>query len=113
MGWRTAEILAATGGKVLRDGGKTRFGEIVTDSTKVKTGSVFVALKGERHDGHRFVGDAVRRGAGCVIAHRSLPKSALGRATAIKVADTLTALGDLAHYRRATVCPEGAGDHGF
>ena len=84
---------------------KTRFGEIVTDSTKVKTGSVFVALKGERHDGHRFVGDAVRRGAGCVIVHRSLPKSALGRATAIKVADTLTALGDLAHYRRATVWP--------
>jgi UDP-N-acetylmuramoyl-tripeptide--D-alanyl-D-alanine ligase len=106
MGWRTAEILAATGGKVLRDGGKTRFGEIVTDSTKVKTGSVFVALKGERHDGHRFVGDAVRRGAGCIIVHRSLPKSALGRATAIKVADTLTALGDLAHYRRQQFAPK-------
>ena len=106
MGWRAVEILAATGGKVLRDGGKTRFGEIVTDSTKVKTGSVFVALKGERHDGHRFVGDAVRRGAGCVIAHRSLPKSALGRATAIKVADTLTALGDLAHYRRQQFAPK-------
>jgi UDP-N-acetylmuramoyl-tripeptide--D-alanyl-D-alanine ligase len=106
MGWRTAEILAATGGKVLRDGGETRFGEIVTDSTKVKHGSVFVALKGERHDGHRFVGDAVRRGAGCVIVRRSLPKSALGRATAIKVADTLTALGDLAHYRRQQFAPK-------
>ena len=106
MGWRTAEILAATGGKMIQDSGKTRFGEIVTDSTKVKTGSIFVALKGERHDGHRFVGDAVRRGAGCVIAHRSLPKSALGRATAIKVADTLTALGDLAHYRRQQFAPK-------
>jgi UDP-N-acetylmuramoyl-tripeptide--D-alanyl-D-alanine ligase len=106
MGWRTAEILAATGGKILRDGGKTRFGEIVTDSTKVKTGSVFVALKGERHDGHRFVGDAVRRGAGCVIAHRSLPKSAFGGATAINVADTLMALGDLAHYRRRQFAPK-------
>ena len=63
-------------------------------------------MKGERHDGHRFVGDAVRRGAGCVIAHRSLPKSALGRATAIKVADTLTALGDLAHYRRQQFAPK-------
>ena len=37
MGWRAVEILAATGGKIVRDGGKTRFGEIVTDSTKVKT----------------------------------------------------------------------------
>ena len=38
--------------------------------------------------------------------HRSLPKSALGRATAIKVADTLTALGDLAHYRRQQFAPK-------
>ena len=91
---------------MIQDSGKTRFGEIVTDSTKVKTGSIFVALKGERHDGHRFVGDAVRRGAGCVIVHRSLPKSALGRATAIKVVDTLTALGDLAHYRRQQFAPK-------
>lgn len=106
MGWRKAEILAATGGKVLRDGGKTRFGEIVTDSTKVKAGSVFVALKGERHDGHRFIGDAVRRGAACVMAHRSLSKAAVGGATAVKVPDTLKALGDLAHYRRAQYAPK-------
>ena len=106
MGWRAAEILAATGGKLLRDGGKSRFGEIVTDSIQVKPGSVFVALKGERHDGHRFIGDAMRRGAGCVIAHRAVPRTALGGATAIKVADTLRALGDLAHYRRRQLGPK-------
>lgn len=106
MGWRAAEILAATGGKLLRDGGKNRFGEIVTDSTQVKPGSVFVALKGERHDGHRFIGDAVRRGAACVIAHRAVPKADLGGATVIKVADTLRALGDLAHYRRQQLGPK-------
>ena len=106
MGWRAAEILAATGGKLLRDGGKSRFGEIVTDSTQVKPGSVFVALKGERHDGHRFIGDAMRRGAGCVIVHRAVPRTALGGATAIKVADTLRALGDLAHYRRRQLGPK-------
>jgi UDP-N-acetylmuramoyl-tripeptide--D-alanyl-D-alanine ligase len=106
MGWRAAEILAATGGKLLRNGGKSRFGEIVTDSTQVKPGSVFVALKGERQDGHRFIGDAVRRGAGCVIAHRTVPKPDLGSATAIKVADTLRALGDLGHYRRRQLGPK-------
>src|SRR6266404_2085397 len=106
MGWSKTEILAATGGKILRGGKKTRFGEVVTDSTKVKTGSVFVALKGERHDGHRFVGDAVRRGAGCVIINRSLPKSGLADATTIKVPDTLRALGDLAHYRREQFAPK-------
>src|SRR5438552_1076871 len=106
MGWSKTEILAATGGKILRGGKKTRFGEVVTDSTKVKTGSVFVALKGEHHDGHRFVGDAVRRGAGCVIINRSLPKSGLADATTIKVPDTLRALGDLAHYRREQFAPK-------
>lgn len=106
MGWSQAEILAATGGAILRQGDKTRFGEAVTDSNKVKDGSVFVALKGERHDGHRFVGAAVRRGARCVIVHRALPVSALGRATAIRVGDTLRALGDMAHYHRVKLAPK-------
>jgi UDP-N-acetylmuramoyl-tripeptide--D-alanyl-D-alanine ligase len=106
MGWSQAEIIAATGGKILRQGHKTRFGEVVTDSNQVKEGSVFVALKGERHDGHRFVGAAVRRGADCVIVHRPLPGLALGRTSAIKVRDTLRALGDLAHYRREKFAPK-------
>ena len=105
MGWSKAEILAATGGKVLREGHETQFGEVVTDSNRVKRGSVFVALKGERHDGHRFVGAAVRRGARCVIVHRWLRGSTLGHATAVKVRDTLRALGDLAHYRREKFSP--------
>lgn len=72
----------------------------MTDSKLVKKNSIFVALKGERHDAHRFVGDAVRQGAACVIVHRSVPKAQLGNATAVKVGDTLRALGDLAHFRR-------------
>jgi len=105
MGWSPAQILAATGGKIMRQGHETRFGEVVTDSNKVKDGSVFVALKGERHDGHRFVGEAVRRGARCVIIHRPVPVSAFGQATAVRVRDTLRALGDLAHYRREKFAP--------
>jgi UDP-N-acetylmuramoyl-tripeptide--D-alanyl-D-alanine ligase len=106
MGWSIAEILAATGGRIAHEGKKARFGEVVTDSTKIKSGSVFIALKGERHDGHRFVGDAVRRGAACVIAHQPLPKKILGRATAVYVRDTLSALGELAHYRRQRFAPK-------
>jgi UDP-N-acetylmuramoyl-tripeptide--D-alanyl-D-alanine ligase len=106
MAWSKAEILAATGGKITQDSGKKRFGEIVTDSTKIKSGSVFIALKGERHDGHRFVGDAVRRGAACVIVHRPLQRKILGAATAVRVPDTLRALGDLAHYRREQIAPK-------
>jgi UDP-N-acetylmuramoyl-tripeptide--D-alanyl-D-alanine ligase len=89
----------------LRKGKSERFGGVVTDSNKVQPGSVFVALKGERLDGHRFIGQAVRRGARCVVVHRELRPSAYGAATIIKVGDTLRALGDLAHHRRRTYGP--------
>lgn len=105
MSWTANEILLATGGKLLRARRKEVFGEAVTDSSKVKTGSVFVALKGERLDGHRFVAEAVRRGARCVIVHR-LPGRAMKNAAVIQVPDTLKALGDLAHYRREKFAPK-------
>ena len=106
MGWRRKEILLATGGRLLRGGKKDRFAEVVTDSSKAKKGSVFVALKGERLDGHRFVPDAVRHGASCVVVDRDLPASVYGAAAVVKVHDTLKALGDLAHYRRETYGPK-------
>jgi len=67
MGWSSTEILTATGGKMVRAGSSSRFGDIVTDSAKVKKGSVFVALKGEKFDGHSFAADAVKRGAACLV----------------------------------------------
>jgi UDP-N-acetylmuramoyl-tripeptide--D-alanyl-D-alanine ligase len=108
MAWSRAEILTATAGKLQRAGKQLRFGAVVTDSAKVKKGSVFVALKGERFDGHRFVADALRRGAACVIVHRqiaAMPRLLLAGATVIKVGDTLSALGDLANYRRRQLAP--------
>ncbi len=106
MGWSKTEIVAATGGRIVRDGRKEQFGEIVTDSTKVKRGAVFLALKGASHDGHRFVGAAIKRGAECVIVQRALPAKTLGQATTVRVTDTLKALGDLAHYRRKKIAPK-------
>ena len=100
MAWSIDQILESTGGRLIREGRQKKFGEVVTDSSKAKKGSVFVALKGNRLDGHRFVGDAVRRGARCVIVHRDFGGSALQGATLVRVNDTLQALGDLAHFRR-------------
>lgn len=106
MGWGKQELVTATGGKILRDGKQMGFGEIVTDSSKAEAGAVFIALKGERHDGHRFIGDAVRRGAACVILQRVPKKMQAGEATIVKVPDTLHALGDLAHYWRERMAPK-------
>ncbi|HEX9453298.1 MAG TPA: Mur ligase domain-containing protein, partial [Candidatus Binatia bacterium] len=105
MGWSSTEILTATGGKMVRAGSSSRFGDIVTDSAKVKKGSVFVALKGEKFDGHSFAADAVKRGAVCLIVHRSARLPSRSSAAVIKVTDTLRALGDLAHFRREQFNP--------
>ena len=102
MAWTLAEILSATGGTVEREGKAKMIGDIVTDSAQVKKGSIFVALKGARLDGHQFIGVAVRRGAACIIAHQAT--TARG-ATVVRVRDTLRTLGDLGHYRREKLAP--------
>jgi UDP-N-acetylmuramoyl-tripeptide--D-alanyl-D-alanine ligase len=106
MPWDTAEILFATGGVVIQEGKQPAFGEIVIDSEKVERESVFVALKGARFDGHTFLKHAVRNGASCLVVHKRPRLSELRDATVIKVRDTLTALGDLAFYRRNKVGPK-------
>jgi UDP-N-acetylmuramoyl-tripeptide--D-alanyl-D-alanine ligase len=106
MAWTLEEILTATGGRLKKQASASRFDEIVTDSSKVKTGSVFIALKGERLDGHRFVKDAISRGAGCLVVHQALRAVDLRSVTAVKVPDTLRALGDLAHFRREQYRPK-------
>ncbi|MFQ5683657.1 MAG: UDP-N-acetylmuramoyl-tripeptide--D-alanyl-D-alanine ligase [Candidatus Binatia bacterium] len=106
MSWRTEEILLATGGETLCKGRENIFNEVVTDSNKIESGSVFLALKGKRFDGHAFLRDAVRRGATCLVVHTKPSLSVLKEMTVIKVHDTLEALGDLAFYRRQIVAPK-------
>ena len=63
------------------------------DSRKVQPGNVFFALPGERTDGHRFLADAVGRGAAAlVVSDEPADLSALGDVTVIAVGDTLVAL---------------------
>ena len=106
MAWTLEEIVAATGGKLAGSAKARNFADIVTDSNKVKTGSVFVALKGERFDGHRFVKDAVSRGATCLVIHEAVCAADREDITVVKVPDTLRALGDLAQFRRKQYGPK-------
>ncbi|HEX3770019.1 MAG TPA: UDP-N-acetylmuramoyl-tripeptide--D-alanyl-D-alanine ligase [Polyangiaceae bacterium] len=90
---------AATGGRVARVHGEGAAARgITSDSRAVTRGSAFVALRGERHDGHDHVDAAVRAGAALVIVERGRGPSSvgIGPADVVEVGDTLAAWGDLA-----------------
>jgi UDP-N-acetylmuramoyl-tripeptide--D-alanyl-D-alanine ligase len=72
---------------------------ITTDTRKIGKGDVFVALKGERFDGHDYLRDAVRDGASALVVSRVPKLNSLG-VPIYEVRDTLVALGALAHYWR-------------
>ncbi|MGH7280804.1 MAG: Mur ligase family protein, partial [Polyangiaceae bacterium] len=91
----TESAARATCGKTLRGDGARSHRGATTDSWAVEAGSVFVALRGERFDGHEFLGDATARGATLVIVEHG--HDAAGDADVLAVDDTLVAWGDLAH----------------
>jgi UDP-N-acetylmuramoyl-tripeptide--D-alanyl-D-alanine ligase len=59
--------------------GELEIGGAAVDSRKVGPGDLFVALEGERTDGHRFLGDAVSRGASAVLVSRKFTEGEEGR----------------------------------
>lgn len=70
---------------------------VITDSRKTESGCLFAAIRGERSDGHAFIPQAVKAGAGAVLAEH-LPEGPVPVVPVILVKDTLTALKDLAAW---------------
>lgn len=71
---------------------------VVTDSREAAAGSLFIAIPGQRADGHDFVGAARAQGAIAAIVSREVPGVDLAQ---IVVADPVAALGDLARAHLA------------
>lgn len=99
----TLEQIAEFAGAV-RDGG--RGDEIVhqlnTDSRTVRPGEVFVALRGEKFDGHRFVADAAARGALGAIVDANWNGNVPTSFSLLRVSDTLLGYQQVAaRYRRS------------
>ena len=69
------ELWSALGGEAGTAGplAGRRIEAIVIDSRQAGPGSLFVALRGERQDGHDFVVDAFRRGAVAALVNRAVP----------------------------------------
>ena len=96
-----AEAAAAL--RARSSGGDALFTGVSTDSRSIRAGDLFVALRGERFDGHDFLDSAAAaKAAGAMVDQRYQGKYPL---PALVVDDTRRALGDLARYWRARFAP--------
>ena len=102
-----ADIVAVTGGRLVHDSHRRIHGAAV-DSRVVRPGELFVALTGERTDGHRFLREAVMAGAAALLVATPPDPgtlTALGDVTIVVVDDQLAALHRLAAWWRAQFQP--------
>lgn len=104
-----SEAAAALGARMV--GGDVVFESVSIDSRTVQPGDIFVAIRGERFDGHRFLANAARSGAVAAIVEEKAigEQDAAGVLPLILVPDTRLALGQLsAHWRSRFAIPVAA-----
>jgi UDP-N-acetylmuramoyl-tripeptide--D-alanyl-D-alanine ligase len=65
-----AELARVTGGVL--SGSNAAFGAVISDSRALEPGALFVALRGERFDGHQFVPEAQQKGAAGALVERQV-----------------------------------------
>ena len=90
--WTSAELAAATGGTASAD---FIVHGVTFDSREVQPGDLFIAMRGEETDGHRFIDKALAAGAAGIICETPID------APHVRVADGFAALTALGHAARA------------
>lgn len=95
------EVIKVCRGEVLSGDSDVKITGVSTDTRTISPGDLFFALTGDSSDGHKFLADAISKGASGVVVSRKVES----RRLAIRVADTLLALGDLAAYYRSRFSP--------
>lgn len=94
--WTTAEIETATGGDA--HGAHWSAERISIDSRHIGAGDVYLALQGERLDGHAYVKDALDKGAAAAIVHHMI--EGVDEKKQVLVEDTFEALREMALFQR-------------
>jgi UDP-N-acetylmuramoyl-tripeptide--D-alanyl-D-alanine ligase len=97
-----SKIAAFANGVLASGKGDATISRISTDSRTLQAGDLFVPLRGENFDGHRFVDQAAERGAAGAMVEESWQGSTPKNFALIRVPDTLAAYQNLAaNYRRS------------
>ena len=96
------DIRRALGGRWLAPADQAVATRVTTDSRDTRPGDLFIALRGERFDGHEFLASAAAGGCVAAIVDRSidlpLEVATVFPGGLIGVADTTAALGELAAF---------------
>lgn len=96
---KVAEIMGA---KIYNAQPDQKITSFVTDSRVVVAGDCFIALKGQNHDAHKFIGEVVQKGAAVIVANATELEqlSIPANVAVLAVEDTLKALQAAARYHR-------------
>jgi UDP-N-acetylmuramoyl-tripeptide--D-alanyl-D-alanine ligase len=100
--WTEVALTAALGIAAREGDLDVQYNGVSTDTRSLGEGTLFVALRGERHDAHGFLRQAHEAGATAAIVDH-IPADAPQGMRYYEVADTLAALGQLGRARRHTV----------
>jgi len=97
---RIEQLIKITKGSLLHQGKKAQcICAVSTDTRQIEPGSLFIALTGEKFDGHDYIAQAVEKGA-CAVCASDETKVPKGDYTAILVKDTLEAYQSIAAFMR-------------
>jgi len=100
--FKISELRAATSGKITSLKKDCPVSGLSIDSRTIKRGEGFIAVKGDKFDGHDYIRSAIEKGATCVIQSRArTPRQKdNGKTVTIEVKDTTEALCDIARFQR-------------
>ena len=107
---RAGELADVVGGRLVEGRSDAEAEGVSIDSRRVGSGDLFVAIRGDRFDGHAFVGEALRRGAvGLIVSDQSAVEAGSAhvkgreRPFVIVVTETIQALQRMGRFvRRAS-----------
>lgn len=98
------EIIQGSGAEVIKNSGFEGDVGISTDTRTIKSGDIYLPLKGANFDGENFCADAIQKGAvGCFVTTETYPQNAK---VVLKVNDTLETYLKLANFYRKKINPK-------
>lgn len=97
-----SELAAACGGIVERGDARLLISDVFTDTREDCADRLYVPLTGEKFDGHKFIGDAAKKGAAGCLTAKGAPRRLPNGFAVVRVRDTLAAYQAVASRNRDT-----------